>query len=155
MIGAIVWLIAAIVSFSGHFTLQPNEARLLILFGSYKGTVLPQRLHWANPFIARPRQDFEDGGPPSRSEALTSIGIGRQGGSATSPRRSRCAHNFNSEKLKVNDKRGNPVEIAAVIVWRVDVRRRPRRRRGLPELRAGAERSCDPQHCERVRVRPR
>ena len=30
------------------------------------------------------------------------------------------ARNFNSDKLKVNDKRGNPVEIAAVIVWRVE-----------------------------------
>lgn len=28
-------------------------------------------------------------------------------------------HNFNSEKLKVNDALGNPIEIAAVVVWRV------------------------------------
>jgi regulator of protease activity HflC (stomatin/prohibitin superfamily) len=51
----------------------------------------------------------------------TSINIGRQGGLGfKSSKISLRAHNFNSEKLKVNDKRGNPVEIAAVVVWRVD-----------------------------------
>jgi regulator of protease activity HflC (stomatin/prohibitin superfamily) len=122
VVGAIVWLIAAIVSVSGHFTLQPNEARLLILFGSYKGTVRRSGFYWANPFYSRFR------GRTSRtvsasvdSKAQTSIGIGRQGGLGyKSAKISLRAHNFNSEKLKVNDKRGNPVEIAAVIVWRVD-----------------------------------
>jgi regulator of protease activity HflC (stomatin/prohibitin superfamily) len=119
---SIVWLIAAIVSFSGHFTLQPNEARLLILFGSYKGTVRRSGFYWANPFYSRFR------GRTSRTvsasvdpKAATSIGIGRQGGLGyKSAKISLRAHNFNSEKLKVNDKRGNPVEIAAVVVWRVD-----------------------------------
>jgi regulator of protease activity HflC (stomatin/prohibitin superfamily) len=122
VIGAIVWLIAAIVSFSGHFTLQPNEARLLILFGSYKGTVRRSGFYWANPFYSRVR------GRTSRTvsasvdpKAATSTGFGRQGGPGyKSAKISLRAHNFNSEKLKVNDKRGNPVEIAAVIVWRVD-----------------------------------
>jgi regulator of protease activity HflC (stomatin/prohibitin superfamily) len=78
----------------GHFTLQPNEARVLILFGSYKGTVRDSGFHWANPFYSR----F-----PKNSTKI-----------------SLRAHNFNSETLKVNDKRGNPVEIAAVVVWRVN-----------------------------------
>jgi regulator of protease activity HflC (stomatin/prohibitin superfamily) len=77
----------------GYFTLQPNEARVLILFGSYKGTVRESGFHWGNPFYSRfPK---------------------------LSTRVSLRAHNFNSDTLKVNDKRGNPVEIAAVVVWRV------------------------------------
>ncbi|HLP75618.1 MAG TPA: SPFH domain-containing protein [Candidatus Paceibacterota bacterium] len=92
------WLIAAailagliaMVLLNGHFTLQPNEARVLILFGAYKGTVRNSGFWWANPFYSK-----------NRSISLR-------------------ARNFNSEKLKVNDKRGNPIEIAAVIVWRVE-----------------------------------
>jgi hypothetical protein len=49
--------------------------------------------------------------------------------------------NFNSEKLKVNDLRGNPIEIAAAIVWRVDdTARGELRRRELRGLRADAGR---------------
>ena len=73
----------------GYFTLRPNAARLLILFGAYKGTVRESGFWWTNPFYAK----FE--------------------------KISLRAYNFNSEKLKVNDKHGNPIEIAAVIVWRV------------------------------------
>ena len=123
VIGAIVWLVAAIVSFSGHFTLQPNEARLLILFGSYKGTVRRSGFYWANPFYSRyrGRTTMRTAAPPGDSKATTNIGLGRQGGLGyKSAKISLRAHNFNSEKLKVNDKRGNPVEIAAVVVWRVD-----------------------------------
>ena len=80
----------AIILLIGHFTLQPNQARVLILFGAYKGTVRRSGFHWANPFYSR----------------RTKISL--------------RALNFNSDKLKVNDKRGNPIEIAAVVVWRVD-----------------------------------
>jgi regulator of protease activity HflC (stomatin/prohibitin superfamily) len=95
----------------GHFTLQPNEARVLILFGAYKGTVRQSGFWWANPFYSQIR---------ARSAALETAK-----GATPSPRQpsvkiSLRARNFNSEKLKVNDKRGNPIEIAAVIVWRVD-----------------------------------
>lgn len=86
---AILLLLLAILFLTGHFTLQPNQARVLILFGAYKGTVRTSGFHWANPFYAN--------------------------GTKVSLR----AHNFNTEKLKVNDKRGNPIEIAAVVVWRV------------------------------------
>jgi len=119
---SILWLIAAIVSLSGHFTLQPNEARLLILFGSYKGTVRRSGFYWANPFYSRFRgRTSRTVAAPVDPKAPTSIGIGRPGGIGyKSAKISLRAHNFNSEKLKVNDKRGNPVEIAAVVVWRVD-----------------------------------
>jgi regulator of protease activity HflC (stomatin/prohibitin superfamily) len=88
----------------GHFTLQPNEGRVLILFGSYKGTVRDSGFHWANPFYSRTPQ----------------AGKGQKRGGLLSTRISLRAHNFNSDTLKVNDKRGNPVEIAAVVVWRVE-----------------------------------
>src|SRR6185503_10984770 len=59
---ALWWLIAAglsevlaIILLCGHFTLQPNEARVLILFGAYKGTVRTSGFWWANPFYARVR----------------------------------------------------------------------------------------------------
>ena len=73
----------------GLYMLQPNQAALLMLFGSYRGTDRQEGLRWANPFFAKKRMSVR-------------------------------AHNFNSEKLKVNDLRGNPIEIAAAIVWRVD-----------------------------------
>ncbi len=73
----------------GFFTLQPNEARVLILFGAYRGTVRTSGFHWTNPFNKKLRVSLR-------------------------------ARNLNGEKLKVNDKNGNPIEIAAVVVWRVN-----------------------------------
>jgi hypothetical protein len=73
----------------GFFTLQPNEARVLILFGAYKGTVRTSGFHWTNPLNKKLKVSLR-------------------------------ARNFNGDKLKVNDKSGNPIEIAAVVVWRVE-----------------------------------
>ncbi len=106
----------------GFFTLEPNEARVLILFGKYKGTARQSGFHWANPLYARQR-----GAAPGSSPIPTRVKIGPLSVADSGHSRptlktklSLRAHNFNSERLKVNDKRGNPVEIAAVIVWRVD-----------------------------------
>ncbi len=89
----VLLVIAAVILPPGYFTLQPNEAKVLVLFGKYKGTVSSDGFHWTNPLaLAVPR------------------------GRYTVSRRIR---NFEIEKLKVNDKRGNPIEIAAVVVWRV------------------------------------
>jgi len=106
----------------GFFTLEPNEARVLILFGAYKGTVRRSGFHWANPLYARSR-----GAVPGSTPVPKKVKIGplsMSDGTTTQPKRktklSLRVHNFNSETLKVNDKRGNPVEIAAVVVWRVD-----------------------------------
>ncbi len=89
----ILLLVAAVLvamwCLGGLYMLQPNQAALLLLFGSYRGTDRERGLRWANPFYAK-----------------TKISV--------------RAHNFNSEKLKVNDLRGNPIEIAATVVWRVD-----------------------------------
>jgi regulator of protease activity HflC (stomatin/prohibitin superfamily) len=94
----------------GLFTLQPNEARALVLFGRYAGTVRREGFHWANPFSVH-------GG---------SWETVKQEGGAAAVRRvpsklvvSLRARNFETDKLKVNDQRGNPIEIRAVVVWRV------------------------------------
>ncbi|HET6629376.1 MAG TPA: SPFH domain-containing protein [Woeseiaceae bacterium] len=117
---ALIMALAGLL-FAGHFTLQPNEARVLILFGSYKGTARTSGFHWANPLYSRNR-----GSVPAGSDAgehrggLAGIAAAIKGRRELSAKLSLRAHNFNSDKLKVNDKRGNPVEIAAVVVWRVD-----------------------------------
>jgi regulator of protease activity HflC (stomatin/prohibitin superfamily) len=88
VLSAIVLFIVAFIMAGGFFTLQPNEAAVLILFGSYKGTVRDSGFFWTNPFNKRNRISLR-------------------------------ARNLNGEKLKVNEKRGNPIEIAVVVVWRV------------------------------------
>jgi len=73
---------------AGLFVVNPNEAKVLQLFGKYAGTVKQPGLRWANPFF-------------------------------TKKRISQRVRNFESAHLKVNDIEGNPIEIAAVVVWRV------------------------------------
>jgi regulator of protease activity HflC (stomatin/prohibitin superfamily) len=106
----------------GYFTLQPNEARVQILFGNYKGTVRDSGFHWANPFYSRSRGASARRDSQSSLRALASGDLKEmmQANAERSTKLSLRAHNFNSETLKVNDKRGNPVEIASVVVWRVD-----------------------------------
>jgi regulator of protease activity HflC (stomatin/prohibitin superfamily) len=76
------------VCLRGLFIVNPNEAKVLQLFGAYAGTVKLPGLRWANPFYTR-----------------RSI--------------SQRVRNFESAQLKVNDHDGNPIEIAAVVVWKV------------------------------------
>jgi regulator of protease activity HflC (stomatin/prohibitin superfamily) len=110
---------------TGLFTLQPNEARVLILFGHYKGTVRKSGFHWANPLYTRTRGKIPWSTGAADSRGLPKLKADMHGNSVIvyKPLKAKIslrAHNFNSEKLKVNDKRGNPVEIAAVVVWRVE-----------------------------------
>lgn len=110
----------AIVLLVGHFTLQPNEARVLILFGAYKGTVRDSGFHWGNPFYARVRAKV----PAHPAQVvMQKTAQGREQPVLVEVSRSATIslrlHNFISDRLKVNDKRGNPVEIAVVVVWRV------------------------------------
>jgi regulator of protease activity HflC (stomatin/prohibitin superfamily) len=121
ILGTLLLATVASILLAGHFTLQPNEARVLILFGDYKGTVRDSGFHWANPFYARERTKVTVHPPQVRMEKTA------QGGERPVPvevsrhtKMSLRMHNFMSDRLKVNDKRGNPVEIAAVVVWRVD-----------------------------------
>jgi regulator of protease activity HflC (stomatin/prohibitin superfamily) len=122
VVGALLGVVAFLMLL-GYFTLQPNQARVLMLFGAYIGTVRNSGFHWTNPLYSR-----------YRGNATASVSS-----NADSPRKGRRpfqtpgisfnwlttkislrAHNFSSDILKVNDKRGNPVEIAAVVVWRVE-----------------------------------
>jgi regulator of protease activity HflC (stomatin/prohibitin superfamily) len=104
----------------GFFTLQPNEARVLILFGQYRGTVRQGGFCWGNPFYSN--------GPAAQTRAplAQSSGKGEGEGKQVKVKRlprykiSLRARTLNGDKLKVNDKRGNPVDIAAVVVWRVE-----------------------------------
>jgi regulator of protease activity HflC (stomatin/prohibitin superfamily) len=98
----------AIILSLGFFTLQPNEARVLILFGAYKGTVRTSGFHWGNPFYSNGRRS-------SRSERNPTPRRGGDNRQKVSLR----ARTLTVEKLKVNEKRGSPIEIAAVVVWRV------------------------------------
>lgn len=112
----ILLLPICIVLLKGFFTLQPNEARVLVLFGDYKGTVRSSGFHWGNPF-------YTNG--PRQVSAFSTAPLNKSGGSAVSHytlgrnKISLRARTLNGQKLKVNDKRGNPIEIAAVVVWRV------------------------------------
>ena len=122
-IWAVILMIAlGVFACFGFFTLQPNEARVLILFGAYKGTVRHSGFHWANPLYARDRGNVPGAAPvPKRVKVgPLSVSDGTVARPKLTTKLSLRAHNFNSETLKVNDKRGNPVEIAAVVVWRVD-----------------------------------
>jgi regulator of protease activity HflC (stomatin/prohibitin superfamily) len=119
-----------VLSMFGLFSLQPNEARVLILFGQYCGTVRNSGFHWANPFYARNRGRVANSSNGSKSQWRPETapnqriggksGTGYTGQQFWSSKLSLRANNFNSPTLKVNDKRGNPVEIAAVVVWRVN-----------------------------------
>jgi regulator of protease activity HflC (stomatin/prohibitin superfamily) len=81
-------LVLAILLSRGLFVLQPNQSAVLLLFGSYQGTVRHIGLRWTNPFCRRAKISLR-------------------------------ARNLVSEKLKVNDRLGNPIEIAGIVVWRI------------------------------------
>lgn len=122
--GAAIWIVAgalievlAIVLLCGHFTLQPNEARVMILFGAYRGTIRTSGFWWANPFYSRQRMTVPVVHGESAADRAAATRAGQRG---LSSKISLRARNFNCEQLKVNDKRGNPIEIAAVVVWRVE-----------------------------------
>ncbi len=117
---AVVVGVVAVIATVGFYTLQPNEARVLILFGTYKGTVRHAGFAWGNPFYAN----------GSAGHQQQSVGTQRKSKSESespqqpaAPRRYKVslrARTLNGDRLKVNDRRGNPVEIAAVVVWRVE-----------------------------------
>jgi regulator of protease activity HflC (stomatin/prohibitin superfamily) len=115
VIPAILILLVDIVALRGFFTLQPNEARVLVLFGSYKGTVRADGFYWGNPF-------YTNGPGPLTLQASLQSKLADT--SSTRPlgrnKISLRARTLNGEILKVNDLRGNPIEIAAVVIWRVE-----------------------------------
>ena len=100
---------------AGFFTLQPNEARVLVLFGEYRGTIRRTGFYWANPFYSStltPADISTDDDDEKKSSAAS-------GQQAVKAKISLRARTLNGSKLKVNDKNGNPIEIATVIVWHI------------------------------------
>lgn len=108
---AIVGVLAFICLF-GFIAIQPNDARVLLLFGDYRGTVTRSGFFWVNPFLSKRKvslrvRNFETGStnlPQKKNEA----GVIVQQKTRTVGRPS-----------KVNDRDGNPIEISAVVVWKV------------------------------------
>jgi regulator of protease activity HflC (stomatin/prohibitin superfamily) len=88
VVAAATGLVVTSLLLVGLFMVNPNEGKVLQLFGQYQGTAKVQGLRWANPFYAK------------KSVSLR-------------------VRNFESSHLKVNDLEGNPIEIAAVVVWKV------------------------------------
>ena len=87
----IAWVLAMAVLASlakGFLIVNPNEARVMTLFGKYSGSTKTDGFHWTNPLFRR------------RTISLK-------------------IRNFESAQIKVNDLEGNPIEIAAIVVWRV------------------------------------
>src|SRR5687767_6542977 len=87
-IAAVIVLVLDVIGWRGLTIVNPNTARVVLLFGNYKGTIKKAGLRWVNPFTVR---------------RFVSLRV----------------RNFESGKLKVNDHIGNPIEIAAIVVWRV------------------------------------
>ena len=87
ILGGVLFIISILI-LPGLILVNPNESRVLLLFGDYKGTVKNNGLFWVNPFYTKKKISLR-------------------------------ARNFDSERLKVNDKLGNPVMISTILVWRV------------------------------------
>ncbi len=86
--GSILLTIDFILVLPGLIIVNPNESKVLTLFGKYVGTVKSDGFFWVNPLTTKKKLSLR-------------------------------ARNLNGQQLKVNDKMGNPIEIAAVIVWQV------------------------------------
>lgn len=89
VLAVILMIITGILILPGLFIVNPNEAKVMVLFGKYAGSVRDNGFFWANPFYSKKKISLR-------------------------------ARNLSGQKLKVNDKIGNPIEIAAVIVWKVE-----------------------------------
>ena len=88
LFGGILLAMLALLGCKGLFTLEPNQAAVMVFFGNYAGTVNESGFFWVNPFYNKTRVSLR-------------------------------INNWNTPVLKVNDERGSPIEIAAVIAWRV------------------------------------
>ncbi|MER5856593.1 SPFH domain-containing protein [Streptomyces sp. NPDC059688] len=88
LVAGVLVLLAAVIAMRGLNTVAPGEARVVQLFGRYRGTIRQDGLRWVNPFTSRTRISTR-------------------------------VRNHETAVLKVNDAYGNPIELAAVVVWKV------------------------------------
>ncbi|MGF1556686.1 SPFH domain-containing protein [Paucihalobacter sp.] len=84
----VLLVVASLFMAFGFVMVQPNNSRVLLLFGEYVGTIKKNGFYWVNPFYTKKKISLR-------------------------------ASNFDSERLKVNDKLGNPIMISTILVWRV------------------------------------
>jgi regulator of protease activity HflC (stomatin/prohibitin superfamily) len=104
--------LAGFLGLFGFLAVQPNDARVLLLFGEYVGTVSQSGFYWVNPFYSKKKislrvRNFETGSS-NVAEKKNEAGVVIQHKMRTHGRPS-----------KVNDRDGNPIEISAVVVWKV------------------------------------
>lgn len=110
-IGGVIVLLASIVGMVGFMAIAPNPARVLLLFGEYKGSVLISGFFWVNPFYTKTKislriRNFETGVTTTPEQKVAGQVVTHKTRSASRP-------------SKVNDRDGNPIEISAVVVWKV------------------------------------
>lgn len=104
--------VLAFVCLFGFMAVQPNDARVLLLFGDYRGTVSESGFFWVNPFFSKKKislriRNFETGS--------TNLAEKKNEAGQVVQQQTRTA----GKPSKVNDRDGNPIEISAVVVWRV------------------------------------
>ena len=87
-ITGVVVMVLGVTGMPGLIVIMPNEAKVLLLFGAYRGTIKDEGWWWVNPFYTKTKISLR-------------------------------VRNFETDRLKVNDLDGNPIEVAAVVVWKV------------------------------------
>jgi len=112
VIGGLLLVFGAVVSFFGFLAVAPNDSRVCLLFGDYKGSVVESGFYWVNPFyskrkLSRRVRNFETG-TMTTPEKKNDMGKVVQAASRSA-----------SKPSKVNDRDGNPIDISAVVVWKV------------------------------------
>jgi len=112
LVGGALLFVAGFIMIFGYMAIAPNQARVLLLFGTYKGSALESGFFWVNPFFSKKKislriRNFETGSIHT-PEQKTAEGKVVQKATRTSGKPS-----------KVNDRDGNPIDISAVVVWRV------------------------------------
>lgn len=107
---------------NGFFSLQPGQARVCILFGKYVGTVRDEGFFWANPFFSKSMGGSAGIGEMielEMSDSKAAKAAAQKAAKGNPTTISTRVRTLNGERLKVNDKMGNPIEIATVVVWHV------------------------------------
>ena len=85
---SILFFIFNVIACVGFVKIEPNESRVMIFFGKYKGTIKDNGFFWVNPFYSKNKLTLR-------------------------------ARNLDIAPIKVNDKKGNPVMIGLVVVWKI------------------------------------